>query len=211
LSDAFPGNNIAWGEDFVGSNGESLVATVLSSFICPSDGGSDFTDNYFTMGQDIRPGKSNYVGCTGHNTWAINQTSNSSSDLWGILRINSRTRFSNITDGASNTILLGERTSEVGNHESGQRGAIWIGRMRGDHVAGGVTDGGHYGWGGRSGGLDFVVNGAAKSRMIASSRHPGGANCSLGDGSGHFVSDDLANTTLQNLCQMSDSNTVNNF
>ena len=211
LSDSFPGNNVSWGEDYVDGSGRALVASVLPGFICPSDIGTDFTDTYFTDGQDIRPGKSNYIACTGHDTWTGRQSQNAFSIDWGILRVNSRTTFSEIGDGASNTILLGERTSEAGNHSSGQQCAIWIGRIHPDNVALAVADGSNYGWGGRTGGNDYVVNGAAKSRNVASSSHPGGAICALADGSAHFLSDNLSNTTLQNLARMNDGAVVNNF
>lgn len=211
LFDAFP-TRTAWGEDMLDGNGNVLIASILPSFICPSDvGDSDLNNTYFTKDQDIKTGKSNYIACTGRNTWAGNQTRSSSSDLWGIMRINSRSTFSSITDGSSNTILLGERTSEAGSFNGQMQGAIWMGRMHSNNTSVPVADGGNYGWGGRAGGNIYVVNGAAKSRMVASSGHTQGAICALADGSAHFLSDNLSNTTLQFLCQMQDGNIVQNF
>lgn len=213
LADAFPGNNVSWGEDYLDGNGNALVASVLPSFMCPSDNGdSQLNNTYYTKGQNIKCGKSNYIACTGWNTWTGNQSKSTQSHRWGIMRVNSKTTFAAIQDGSSNTILLGERTSEAGNHSSGQQGAIWVGRMHKDNcTVANVADGGNYSWGGRSGGNAYVVNGASKSRMVASSGHTTGATIALADGSGHFVSDNLSNATLQLLTRMADGGIVENF
>ena len=138
MFDGFP-QNTSWGEDIVDSNGNALSATQLPSFICPSDAGPNFNETYFTAGQPVRNGKSNYIACTGVDAGDGIGTGNPGSGhtdpdglaapYWGIMRVSSRTTYSQITDGASNTILIGERTSEVGTFASGQQGAIWMGSV----------------------------------------------------------------------------------
>jgi len=206
--------NVAWSQTYVDQNGDSLTGKVLAPFTCPSDV-QDVTHNstYFTTGQTEMNGKSCYVACTGRNTWAGNQTRNSRSNLWGIMRINSKTGFGQITDGTSSTILLGERTSanETGSAPLQQQGAIWIGRMHHNNTAVPVADGGNYAWGGRAGGINYAVNGHFRSRAVASSGHTGGANVALADGSAHFLSDNLSLNTLQILATMQDGQVVSSF
>ena len=42
-------------------NGNPLSATIIPTYICPSDSGPDSNQLYFTVGQDVRNGKSNYI------------------------------------------------------------------------------------------------------------------------------------------------------
>ncbi|MDG1873856.1 MAG: DUF1559 domain-containing protein [Mariniblastus sp.] len=213
LKDAFQ-DGVAWGEDMMGPDGLHLTGKVIPAFVCPSDvGDSDLNQTYYTKNQDLKTAKSNYVACTGHNTWAGNQTRTNNSHLWGVMRINSKTTFAAISDGSSNTILIGERSSgdETGGGARPQQGAIWVGRMHQGNTAVSVADGGNYAWGGRAGGNQYVVNGRFRSRSVASSGHVTGATVAMADGSGHFLSDNLSNTTLRNMAKMADGNIVQEF
>jgi len=67
---------------------------------------------------------------------------------------------------------------------------------------------------GRVGGsdaLDWGVNGLRQSLGLASSSHPAGANIGLGDGSTHFLSDNLSVDTLSDLASMADGRVVSEF
>ena len=233
IFDAIPANT-AWGEDFLTSNGESVTGQVIPTFICPSDSGGDFNETYFTTGQNQRNAKSNYIACTGWRmvSGGVNagETINRQTFVefgtpcpfnpggWGIMRANSRTTIANVVDGVSNTILIGERSSlpeeaSDGNNSlfTDQQGAIWIGGMNPDNVDNSSIEG--YSWGGYTDERepDFAVNGGARSRSVASSEHPGGAVVAFGDGSTHFLSDNLDASTFVALSTMYGAESVSDF
>jgi prepilin-type N-terminal cleavage/methylation domain-containing protein/prepilin-type processing-associated H-X9-DG protein len=152
-------------------------------------------------------GTSNYSGNYGHipppRLRALGM-----SDFWpaaveapmksrGIFARNSSIGIRNITDGTSNTILVGERgfTSGAG---------IWPG----------VTDNGHED--------DALTDGSHRSRPNASwfsfsSRHDGGVNFALCDGAVRFVSDKIDSKpgpvlgTLQMIACRDDNNVIGGF
>ena len=214
LFDAIPGNR-TWGEDDLDANGNSLSASIVPTYICPSDSTDDVNDYYNTQDQDVLNGKSNYIACTGTGTgpgdgFSTTHTNSEFSDGWGIMRTNSRTEFGQIQDGASNTMLIGERTGLEGELFNGQHGAIWIGSLDRDNHEEFVFAG--YAWGGHAslelGGEGFLVNDRRVESSVASSEHIGGAVVSYGDGSAHFLSDNLANQVLTALCSMNDGRVV---
>jgi hypothetical protein len=119
-----------------------------------------------------------------------------------------------MSDGSSNTILLGERNSlpETGPDPRKNQGAIWIGRYQKNHShVGGSNFSGDFSSLGRSGWRNYAVNGHYRGRGIASSGHPAGATVSLGDGSSHFISDNLDVRILQDLTSIADGDTIGKF
>ena len=228
LFDAIPPNT-AWGEDMVDANGKSFSSTVISTYVCPSDSSGDLNETYFTDGHEMNA-KSNYVACVGRDvgnginpsiTVAIRRSSHSDSQFarqWGVMRINSRTTFGHIIDGASNTILIGERTSKRGfndirNEPSEQQGAIWIGSVNHNNATN-VAWGG-WAWAGEAANVEDptrnVINGQNYGEAVATSEHVGGAVVSFADGSAHFLSENLANQVLANLASMADAQKTPDF
>jgi prepilin-type N-terminal cleavage/methylation domain-containing protein/prepilin-type processing-associated H-X9-DG protein len=90
------------------TNGPNAVgATPVQSFVCPSDSNlptppvGQYGTYYF--------GLSSYGGCSGTSATDVDGSKMLKN---GIFFTNSRVRISEVTDGTSNTILLGERTRD---------------------------------------------------------------------------------------------------
>ena len=227
-------------KQLVDGNGELLVSKIIPAYICPSDASPDGDFNRFYTQVDAADiglhSKANYVPCMGASDGSydcsfiisLNDRANPRVSLeWGIFGINSRTTFTEISDGSSNTILFGERSSRTEaqsgstlNPPADSYGAIWSGtcvdsvgaasspaleRNARSAIVGAIprTDAGNVG--------NFGVNGIRVSENLASSEHPGGANVCLADGSTRFISDNLAFDVFVNLAVMADGNVVSGF
>ena len=146
----------------------------------------------------------------------------------GILMEDSSTRFRDVTDGLSNTLLVGE-TIYWGPGASTGTGnffwdATWYGHYR--HDAGGTADGPECVM--RAG--EFRINPPSIAtdvikRNSYSSKHTGGAHFALADGSVRFISDNIQHTetpfvnppnwtvigNFQRLCSINDGQVVGEF
>ena len=228
-----------------GSLGGWVAEAQLPVFICPSDASPDGDGNlYYTstratnVTEGIVFGKSNYIAVAGAagDTYTENNSIGSDTGehpgpgFWGIMGENSRTDFATISDGSSNTILIGERASRTeadsGNTDSSLNenyGAIWAGRIDSNSelvggASGNETGGSEYGIIGVAGSdangdsaARWGVNGTDTPRGVASSFHPGGANSVFSDGSSHVLDNNLNITVLRNLCAMGDGDVVGEF
>lgn len=213
------------------ASGQLLNERPIPIFLCPSDESGDpinqcFFDTAPLGGGEVSlSARSNYVASIGNlNVWRRGNPVNS--NLFGVFGVNSRTEIASLRDGTSNVILFGERATRPDTDLNGQedteqdsasaaivQGAIWIGTVHPQGLpsfpAGG---GGRYCVLGRTGEDNaYEVNGRLASASIASSGHPGGASVAFGDGSTHFLSDNLSNTTLQDLSMMQDGAVVGEF
>jgi prepilin-type N-terminal cleavage/methylation domain-containing protein/prepilin-type processing-associated H-X9-DG protein len=188
---------------------DSFVAQSPKSFRCPSDN---------LAAQTPRPMSSNAQYLYGLASYGV---SGSSDSIWfsgaasekddGLVYLNSKTRFTDVWDGTSNTILAGERSlDDPGFNAIGitddtliYHAAIWrngnippLGFIRspvqqinyrippGTPAAASSPVGAQAYW----------------SRLLSySSNHPGGANLVFGDGSVRFLGDSVSLITLQAL------------
>jgi prepilin-type N-terminal cleavage/methylation domain-containing protein/prepilin-type processing-associated H-X9-DG protein len=154
-----------------------LTQTTLSVFVCPSDPGPALNPFKNSMA------KSNYRGIFGPTVPA---TFVADIDGGGILFQNSKIRPIDITDGTSNTLLLGECTLDPTVEKVG---AIWAGMAESDAPAtpnGTVYVSDVY-WSFDS--STYVLNGSGDQAF--SSRHTGGALFAFADGHIRFISQNV--------------------
>lgn len=209
--------------------GKPWVSNIIPSFICGSDGAKEGDFNQVWSHQDHVAsgylwGKSNYVGNAGAASWPGTRRA-ANRPLWGPLARNSRTSFGEISDGSSNTILLGERTSQTSAEMGGtgndalkvSYGAVWAGSLSKSQTYGSPSNRevtadsavlGHV-WG--SNPRRWGVNAARSNESVASSMHPGGAGVGLSDGSVHFLSENLALQVFKDMLAMSDGAVLGDY
>lgn len=170
------------------SASDGLAMTVLPAFLCPSDVGP--TIRSAVDGAFLRTAKSNYAGNYSHRTLA-NATNNAidvldgnPQSVTGLFWCASDVRFRDITDGMSNTILVGEAAYEM-------KGELWSAKA----------------WAGCKSGagsqcLDDILAGGRHSINTSSttvdtrretfhSHHTGGAQFVMADGSVRFISENI--------------------
>ena len=186
----------------------AAVGTLVKTFRCPSDfggGNPAFGDTVNVLDINDKTlavfGRSNYVASVGSTTlwcsWPVTLVPN------GAMYRNSKTRLADVTDGLSNTVFVGERSSNLAD-------SVWPGAVPfSTHFAwppfasigsGGIGrpyDGPGAFVGAHGGPCPYedpVVIHPPNSPLghgdQMQSGHPGGANILLGDGSVRFYSDD---------------------
>lgn len=166
----------------------TYLTTEVKLFRCPSDTAPPTFTVYNSSGTALATvGHANYIGMYGSSeTWA-----NAGE---GCFWRNSRVRIADITDGMSNTIIAGERASTMSL-------PTWTGAVLGGRVPS----------------VAVPANSESSSSLVLSrtglladprmpnntlgdadnfsSRHPGGCNFVLGDGSVRFISDNISAST----------------
>lgn len=169
-------------------NDEKLFKTVIKVYRCPSDP--------MVSLNPVR-GKwatSSYSGNGGNER--LPGSVDTPDKLNGIMWVNSTCGFRNITDGTSNTFMIGERCLDSAS-------GIWVGVTKNRNENDVLTDCSHH----------ARLNASIES---FSSRHEGGANFLMCDGSVHFIGDKIDSQadqlgTYQKLAQKDDGNPIGNF
>jgi prepilin-type N-terminal cleavage/methylation domain-containing protein/prepilin-type processing-associated H-X9-DG protein len=181
------------------SQNAAIMATQMSAFLCPSDGGQRSLGTSSCYGVAGGGAKTCYDFITSRSDFSCNNWAGSSAASRRMFGENSNTRVADVTDGTTNTLMLGESTLNVANGEAaawGYRG--WV--MTGVDVAGtGLNL-----WDVPTGGSPTFGN--LNSWGQAGSLHPGGAHFALGDGSVRFIAQNINLTLLTQLATMADGN-----
>jgi prepilin-type N-terminal cleavage/methylation domain-containing protein len=162
----------------------------LSLYRCPSDDGYGAKKTFTWIpdeggGPTLELAISNYVGVFGtmdaHSCGAVPSGQQCQSD--GVFFHNSAIRFADISDGLSNTFIVGERTTEL-------ECSTWIGAPAGDHCAPGLV----------VGSASYPPNSSQTDIHNFSSHHPAGTQFLLGDGSARLVSQYIHENIYHALC-----------
>lgn len=174
-----------------------------SHLICPSNPVNRNRQNNFNS-QIIHYfavwGGANPPGGRARQRWA---TGNSWNARWkGIMYYNSNTQVRDVTDGTSNTLIVGE-----------VRGY----RPRSPTAMDNVVDGRGMRWEISTGANLYPINGVHGYGCSGSCRwenmsshHAGGCHAALADGSVRFVSEMINRDTFRSICSMADGDTLPN-
>jgi prepilin-type N-terminal cleavage/methylation domain-containing protein/prepilin-type processing-associated H-X9-DG protein len=166
--------------------------TLVRNFLCPSDNGTNRAPSGVVL--------TNYVAC--HNgTEAPIDAGND-----GVFILNRAMRYEDIPDGSSNTIFLSEKLNDGTGQgwASGTRASL---RNTGTPVN--TVPGGGPTFGGTD---DELIKGKAEPGKLGTpayvggfnSKHPGGANCAMGDGSVRFLKSSMMPSTMRLLGSRAD-------
>lgn len=170
----------------VASN-QAVIATPVSFWQCPSDVGPDRMTIFPVGRPPLEIASGNYCGVN------------------GLLSEMSSKRLADVTDGTSQTLLLGERVVDESVNGSLPHTAGWFGQVA-------YSDGYEY----RSiphmaAFHAFPINGSLSSAQHFSSRHTGGASFCFADGSVHFVSQHIDSQLLESLGTPAGGETIGSF
>ena len=177
---------------------------VLPSYLCPSDYGYQTTVTGLGA-----VAQASYAGCFGGDDVAIDTTNN------GLMFLNSSVSFREIADGASNTILLGEKVHGASTTDLG-----WMSGTAATLRNTGVAINTWRAAPGFSGLLPRIssVTGEPlepipddQSTGGFSSRHTGGMQCALADGSVRFISENIDDDLYRWLGNKNDMQIVTEF
>jgi prepilin-type N-terminal cleavage/methylation domain-containing protein len=183
--------NINFNESVYAQANAGPRATAIVSFLCPSDNRQS-------------GGVSNYAGCFGGDDVAIDMSNN------GLLFLNSGVGYQEIRDGASNTILAGERIIPTGVKDLGWMSGT-MATLRNTEVP--INAGWDIG-GSRTTRNGSMVPLPAPSDTATSgfsSQHTGGAQFVLADGSVRFLSENIDLKTYSHLGNREDLSAQQEF
>ncbi len=224
-------NSLDLNLDSTQANNLATAQQPLSVFTCPSDPGAEkFTVN--DGSNDYELPKANYVGVYGYGSVTM---SPGQPNPAGMFYRNSSVRFRDVTDGLSQTMMVGERkavhrfpstTSDVLADSTWYAAIPGVMRPAGmmmmadegpaslvlGHVGQSMAMGGGMGGGGMGGGMVMHHTPNTTNHIVNfSSSHVGGIQFLMADGSVHFLSENIDYNTFRWLGQKSDGEVIGEF
>ena len=197
-----PGGTLV-GDAATNGNGP-LMSTRIATFRCPSDSGTELLPAGSAYGSTGSLGgmKTNY-------DFIASQSELSACNYWKaapagrkyMFGQNSSTRITDVTDGSSNTFMIGETTLDVYNGTTAAWGyRAWV--HTGVDPAAGINDWSFYGY-------VTPLPGRLGSWGRAGSLHTGGCHFAMGDASVRFVRESVTYDTLRQMGTMSEGTVAN--
>jgi len=198
----------------------ALASNQLIAFRCPSDPGDElFVVDDGTASYDLPT--SNYVGVFGYGSVTM---APGNPNPAGLLYRNSHTRFRDVTDGTSNTMMIGERSARH-QFETGMpsvdSNSTWYAAipnavrpsgmmMMADEGSASLILG-HVGQTMMGGMAMHHTPNTTNHIVNFSSSHVGGIQFLMADGSVHFLSENIDYNTFRWLGEMRDGNVIGEF
>lgn len=201
-------NSNNWDSRKYGPGNTNPSLTVLQTFICPSCPLGGVVENNYSTNAGY--GKNSFIAVAGDRSPQNGQNYPYTPDPGGLMFVNSEVKFKLVTDGLSKTLLLGERAGGPNLSGSDYRVAQWGAKADwawryatiiagfGGRIADGTTNIPRHG-----------LNGYEVSAFF--SRHPGGCNFALGDGSVRFIQETINDATWLALCTRNGGEVVGDF
>ncbi|RCS52991.1 DUF1559 domain-containing protein [Bremerella cremea] len=190
------------------TNGKNILGLPLEAFTCPSDARASEVSPRAVAG--VKLGLSSYPAVNGTGQRAYYYDQGATNYASGIFtdRVKGYS-FRDITDGSSNTMLIGERHDKIPGFVN-ETYTLWAGTTSAE-----MDDSGYYGSLEVAGSTGFPMNEWEDTnwqfRHWFRSLHPGGVMFSFADGSVHFLSETIDMTTYQNLSNRSDGKILGDY
>ncbi|OWK38072.1 hypothetical protein FRUB_07192 [Fimbriiglobus ruber] len=182
---------------------QAVSQQVLSVFLCPSD---QLLPTFTVYKTSAVVAQGNYTAVNG-----VLETSSYPGSNTGVFLRNSKYRVADVTDGLSNTLFIGERNS-------GHAKATWAGSVAGGLV---TADQSSDPIGNAEYAQTLVLSHGSRTHLpndpllwdadVFYSKHIGGVNFLLGDGSVRSISSSIDGITYENLLSRADGNVVGNY
>jgi prepilin-type N-terminal cleavage/methylation domain-containing protein/prepilin-type processing-associated H-X9-DG protein len=213
------------------NNWRGVRGTTISSLLCPSDAASGTPYTGSTAGTWARGNYAanmgagsagNFNGTTSTMTPSGGTSINARGPMWITTQLPHRCMtIQGITDGSSNTVMLGEL--RAGLAATDPRGVWALGHVGSSSVAA-FAQGDCILINNRNGGADDVqgcsdnsaqgmgcCTGCSSNQAVFRSQHTGGVNVSMADGSVRFLADSTSAQVLAQICSAQDGLTPPNF